>query len=185
MECTLHNVKQKVTYEGGRESNWRWWLPMCECTKVQCTIQRVQPDSVTTVEASTTRGMTALVYWQLNSSLYTGAVQGYWSTPNWSDRRQGCRQVSIMSSLMLMMMTRWEPVCHRTVRQQHWVLRKSSSGLSLFSFPLISAVLWGGGQGIDSQRFTYRQSWLSFHSHLNLHTAEQGLGKLHNYFTTG
>ncbi len=28
------------------------------------------------------------------SSLYTGAVQGYWSTPNWSDRRQGCRQVS-------------------------------------------------------------------------------------------
>jgi hypothetical protein len=46
------------------------------------------------VEASTTRGTTALVYWQLNSSLYTSAVQGYWSTPNWSDRRQGCRQVS-------------------------------------------------------------------------------------------
>jgi hypothetical protein len=31
---------------------------------------------------------TALVYGQLHSSLYTGAVQGYWSTPDWSDRRQ-------------------------------------------------------------------------------------------------
>ncbi len=39
-------------------------------------------------------GTTALVYWQLNSSLYTGAVQDYWSTPNWSDCRQGCRQMS-------------------------------------------------------------------------------------------
>ncbi len=46
------------------------------------------------MEASTTRGTTALVYWQLHSSLYTGAVQGYWSTPNWSDRLKGCRQVS-------------------------------------------------------------------------------------------
>ncbi len=44
MECTLQNLKQKVTYEGRRESDWRWWLPTCECTKVQCTIQRVQPD---------------------------------------------------------------------------------------------------------------------------------------------
>jgi hypothetical protein len=49
---------------------------------------------VTTVEEGTTIGTTALVYWQLHSSLYTGAVQGYWSTPDWSDRRQGCRQVS-------------------------------------------------------------------------------------------
>ncbi len=37
--------------------------------------------------------MTALVYWQLHSSLYTGAVQGCWSTPHWSDRCQSCRQV--------------------------------------------------------------------------------------------
>ncbi len=38
------NLKQKVTYEGGRESDWCWWLPTCDCIKVQCTIQRVQPD---------------------------------------------------------------------------------------------------------------------------------------------
>jgi hypothetical protein len=38
--------------------------------------------------------MTALVYWQLYSSLYTGAVQGYWNTPDWSYCLQGCRQVS-------------------------------------------------------------------------------------------
>ncbi len=46
------------------------------------------------VEGGTARGTTALVYWQLHSSLYTDAVQGWWSTPNWSDRRQGCTQVS-------------------------------------------------------------------------------------------
>jgi hypothetical protein len=36
---------------------------------------------VTTVEVSTTRGMTALVYCLINSNLYTGTVQGWWSTP--------------------------------------------------------------------------------------------------------
>jgi hypothetical protein len=34
-----------------------------------------------TVEASETRGTTALVYCLINSSLYTGTVQGWWSTP--------------------------------------------------------------------------------------------------------
>ncbi len=38
-----------------------------------------------TVEASTTRGTTALVYCLINSSLYTGTVQRWWSTPNWLD----------------------------------------------------------------------------------------------------
>jgi hypothetical protein len=36
---------------------------------------------VTTVEVSATRGTTALVYCLINSSLYTGTVQGWWSTP--------------------------------------------------------------------------------------------------------
>jgi hypothetical protein len=40
---------------------------------------------VTTVEVSTTRGTTALVYFLINSSLYTGTVQRWWSTPNWLD----------------------------------------------------------------------------------------------------
>ncbi len=56
--------------------------------------QRLDHVGVTTVEEGATIGTTALVYGQLHSSLYTGAVQGYWSTPDWSDRRQGCRQVS-------------------------------------------------------------------------------------------
>jgi hypothetical protein len=50
------------------------------------------------VEEGATIGTTALVYWQLHSSLYTGEVQGYWSTPNWSNRRQGCRQVTTIAS---------------------------------------------------------------------------------------
>ncbi len=40
--------ENRINYEGNRESDLRWWLPMCECegecTIVQCTIQRVQPD---------------------------------------------------------------------------------------------------------------------------------------------
>ncbi len=35
---------------------------------------------VTTVEVSTTRGKKVLVYCLINSSLYTGTVQGWWST---------------------------------------------------------------------------------------------------------
>ncbi len=49
---------------------------------------------VTTVEASTTRGMTALVYCLINSSLYTGTVHRWKSAPNWLDGRQGCSQLS-------------------------------------------------------------------------------------------
>ncbi len=62
---------------------------------------------VTTVEASETRGTTALVYCLISSSLYTGTVQGWWSTlptgltasrgevhPNWFDGQQGCSQLS-------------------------------------------------------------------------------------------
>ncbi len=45
--------------------------------------------NVCIVEGSATRGTTALVYWQLHSSLNTGIVQGYWSTPYWSDCRTG------------------------------------------------------------------------------------------------
>jgi hypothetical protein len=46
------------------------------------------------VEVSTTRGATALVYCLINSSLYTGTVHRWWSTPNWLDGRQGCSQLS-------------------------------------------------------------------------------------------
>ncbi len=58
------------------------------------------------MEASETRGTTALVYCLISSSLYTGTVQGWWSTPptgltvsrgevhpNWFDGRQGCSQL--------------------------------------------------------------------------------------------
>ncbi len=59
------------------------------------------------MEASETRGTTALVYCLISSSLYTGTVQGWWSTPptgltvsrgevhpNWSDGQQGRSQLS-------------------------------------------------------------------------------------------
>ncbi len=46
------------------------------------------------VEASRTRGTTALVYCLTNSSLYTGTVHRWWRTSNWPDGHQGCRQVS-------------------------------------------------------------------------------------------
>jgi hypothetical protein len=68
---------------------------------------------VTTVEASETRGTTALVYCLIGSSLYTGTVQGWWSTPptgltvgkevhpNWSDGQQGRSQLSTWVYLLL------------------------------------------------------------------------------------
>jgi hypothetical protein len=98
MECTLQNLKQKITYEAEeRATN----ADGCRRVSVGVSVQQYSIQckwynliGVTTMEVNTTRGTTALVYWQLNSSLYKGAVQGYWSTPNWSDRRQGCRQVS-------------------------------------------------------------------------------------------
>ncbi len=81
----------------------------CRCRCVSVSVQRYSVQykgynliGVTTVEEGTTRGTTALVYWQaLHSSLYTDAVQGWWSTPNWSDRRQGCTQVSTILLLAL------------------------------------------------------------------------------------
>jgi hypothetical protein len=79
-----------------------------------------------------------------------------------------------------MMGMRWEPVCHRTVQQQPCVLRNSSSVLSICSSPLISAVSCGG-QDIYNQFDTYRQPWLSFHSQLYFHAAEQGLQNLHRF----
>jgi hypothetical protein len=42
----------------------------------------------------------------------------------------------------------------------------------------------GGGQEIDGQHDTSRWSWLSCGSQPNLHTAEQGLQNLQNYFVT-
>ncbi len=74
MECTLQNLKQKLITkaeeratgdDGGR------------CMSVSVQYKGYNLIGVTTVEASTTRGTTALVYRQLHSSLYTGAAQGY------------------------------------------------------------------------------------------------------------
>ncbi len=44
---------------------------------------------VGTMEGGATRGRTALVYYWIHSSLYTGTVQGRYSTPNWFDRQPG------------------------------------------------------------------------------------------------
>jgi hypothetical protein len=54
------------------------------------------------VEASTTRGTTAVVYCLINSSLYTGTVHRWWSTPNWLDGHQGCSQLSTILYIILL-----------------------------------------------------------------------------------
>jgi hypothetical protein len=46
------------------------------------------------VEASRTRGTTALAYCLINSSLHAGTVHRWWSTPKWLDGHQGCSQLS-------------------------------------------------------------------------------------------
>jgi hypothetical protein len=73
-------------------------MPTCECECTEVQYKGYNLFGVTTVDGGTTRGTIALVYLQLHSSLYTDAVQGWWSTPNWSDHRQGCMQVSTLTS---------------------------------------------------------------------------------------
>jgi len=111
MECTLRKLKQKSLTKAGEratsaEDCRRVSVGVCvQQYSVQC--KGYNLIGVTTVEASETRGTTALVYCLINSSLYTGTVQGWWSTPptgltvgrgevhpNWSDGQQGRRQLS-------------------------------------------------------------------------------------------
>ncbi len=80
MEYTLQNLQQKITYEGGKERETS--ADDCRRVSVGVSVQLYTVQSkgynligVTTVEVSTTRGTTALVYWLINSSLHTGTVQ--------------------------------------------------------------------------------------------------------------
>ncbi len=94
-------LKQKMSLMKAKE----WATSACRCRHVSVQGYSVQYKGYnlirdTTVEGGATRGMTALAYWHLHSSLYTGAVQCYWSTPDWSDRRQGCRQMFTIVSFL-------------------------------------------------------------------------------------
>ncbi len=98
-EVYTAKLKTKITYEGGREratSAEDCQLVSEQQYSVQC--KGYNLIGVTTVEASETRGTTALVYLQLQSSLYTGTVHvlsrvaGVHLTGLTAD--QGCRQVS-------------------------------------------------------------------------------------------
>jgi len=85
MECTLRKLKQKSLTKAGEratsaEDCRRVSVGVCvQQYSVQC--KGYNLIGVTTVEASETRGTTALVYCLISSSLYTGTVQGWWSTP--------------------------------------------------------------------------------------------------------
>ncbi len=74
-EVYTAKLETKITYEGGRERA----TSVDDCQRVsvqqysvQCKVYNLI--GVTIVEASETRGTTALVYLQLHSSLYTGTV---------------------------------------------------------------------------------------------------------------
>ncbi len=71
----------KITYEGGRERATS--ADDCRHVSVGMSVQQYSVQCkgynlfrVTTVEASDTRGTTALVYCLINNSFYTGTVQG-------------------------------------------------------------------------------------------------------------
>ncbi len=78
-------LTRKITYEGGKKRATS--ADDCLRVSVGVSVQQYSVQckgynliGVTTVEASETRGTTALVYCLINSSLYTGTVQG-WCTP--------------------------------------------------------------------------------------------------------
>jgi hypothetical protein len=85
MECTLQNLKQKpLTKAGERATSADDCRRVSVCVSVQqysAQCKGYNLIGVTTVEVSVTRGTTALVYCLINSSLHTGTVQGWWSTP--------------------------------------------------------------------------------------------------------
>jgi hypothetical protein len=75
---------------------------------------------------------------------------------------RGCWRGEMMTMMLIM---RWEPLCrHRTVQQQHLILKNLFSGLSIYSSPLMSAVrslrCGVGGQEIDGQQDTFKWSQL-------------------------
>jgi hypothetical protein len=93
MECTLQNLNQKsLTKAGERATSTNDYRHVSvgvsvQQYSVQC--KGYNLIQVTTMEASKTRGTKALVYCLINSSLYTGTVQGWWSTPQLVRRSVG------------------------------------------------------------------------------------------------
>ncbi len=108
LSCNRYNVHRKSWTKISLTKAEERATSACNCRRVSLSVQRCSVQykgynliRVTTMEEGATIGTTALVYWQLHSSLYTGAVQGYWSTIDWFDRQQGCRQVSTVVSLIV------------------------------------------------------------------------------------
>ncbi len=87
---------------------------------------------------------------------------------------QGCWRGEM---LKMMLMMRWEPLCcHRSLRQQHWVLKDLLSEFSIYSSPLISQ--WGvvqEGQEMNGQSDTYMWSQPDFQLLAGPAFNEQGL----------
>ncbi len=83
MECTLQNLKQKSLTKAEEKVTSAEDCRRASVSVKQYSVQCKEYNliGVTTVEASKTRGTTALVYCLISSSLYTGTVQGWWSTP--------------------------------------------------------------------------------------------------------
>ncbi len=85
----------------------------------------------------------------------------------------------------MMKILRWESVHHDPCNSNsvHWtILPQNSAYIALPSYQQRGG---GGGQDRDIQHDhdTYIQSWLSFCSQPNLHSAEQDLQNLHEFFT--
>ncbi len=102
-EVYTAKLETKITYEGGRERAAS--AEDCRHLSVGVSVQQYSVQckgynliGVTTVEASETRGTTALVDLQLHSSLYTGTVHVLSSVVGVHliglTADQGCRQVS-------------------------------------------------------------------------------------------
>jgi hypothetical protein len=102
-EVYTAKLETKITYEGGREratsaDDYRRGSVGVGVQQYSVQCKGYNLIGVTTVEASKTRGTTALVYLQLHSSLYTGIVHVLFSVvgvhPTGLTADQGCRQVS-------------------------------------------------------------------------------------------
>ncbi len=78
--------------------------------------------------------------------------------------------------LKMRMMMRWGPLCsHRSLWEQHWVLKNLWPELSIYSSPLISASGVGGGVGNRWSTPYFRRSQLEFRSYSETNTMKKCL----------
>jgi hypothetical protein len=142
MECTLRMLKQKSLTKAAERATS---AEDCRRVSVGVGVQQYSVQckgynliGVTTVEASETRGTTALVYWLINSSLYTGSVHVLWSVVEYTPTGltvsrvvDSSPQASQNSAMSVALLTSQNSALSKTSTSPNRVIRKRTVNSTL------------------------------------------------------